>query len=73
MDRATYVRALLREREGYVLKGQEGRVADVDAELERQGVEVMPPESVGLAAPESTAAAPPPERATPPRPQRPGR
>ncbi|MFD7791026.1 hypothetical protein [Streptomyces sp. NPDC059759] len=32
-----YAAALLREREGYLRRGREDRVADVDAELERLG------------------------------------
>lgn len=60
-----YARALLREREGYVLAGKESRVADVDRELRRLGVE--PPKEAG--APETTKQAPPPEKATPPRPR----
>lgn len=35
----SYVAALLREREGYLRRGRENRVADVDAELERMGYE----------------------------------
>jgi hypothetical protein len=34
------VEALLREREGYVVRGLANRVAQVDAELKRYGVEV---------------------------------
>lgn len=59
-----YARALLREREGYVLQRREHRVADVDAELDRLGVR---PRETG--APETTNQAPPPEKATPPRPR----
>jgi hypothetical protein len=60
-----YARGLLRERKGYVLSGKEDRVAQVDAELVRLGVE--PPREAG--APETTKQAPPPEKATPPRPR----
>lgn len=63
---STYARGLLREREGYVLKGKEDRVAQVDVELERLGVK--PPRETG--APETTKQAPPGEKATPPRPGR---
>lgn len=75
MDQPTYVRALLREREGYVLHGRGNRVAEVDAELERQGVDVskLPPGPPASPAPETTEGAPLPERAVPPKPQRPGR
>lgn len=74
MDHHTYVRALLREREGYVLRGRENRVADVDAELARLGVVHLERDNFGPLvlkedAPETTAAAPPPERATPARPR----
>lgn len=70
MRQADYVRALLREREGYVLKGRSDRVADVDKELERNGVQSEKVESAVPGAPETTAASSPPERATPPRPGR---
>lgn len=78
MDRETYVRALLREREGYVLRGRENRVADVDAELDRLGVVHLEREKFGPlvlkdGTPETTEAAPTPERSVPPKPQRPGR
>lgn len=63
---SAYARALLVEREGYVLKGKEDRVVQVDAELERLGVKS--PRDAG--APETTKQAPPPEKATPPRPGR---
>lgn len=63
---SAYARALLREREGYVLKGdKEDRIASVDAELERLGVK--PPREAG--APETTKQSPPSEKATPPRPR----
>lgn len=67
MRQADYARALLREREGYVLKGRSDRVADVDQELERNGIQ---PEKAAPGTPETTTAAPPPERSTPPRPGR---
>jgi len=66
VNQARYVQALLREREGYVLRGRESRVADVDAELERLGVP-------GPGPMETTEAEPPPERSVPERPQRPTR
>jgi hypothetical protein len=65
MRTVDYARALLREREGYVLAGKESRVADVDAELDRLGVK-PPRES---AAPETTKQTPPAEKATPARPR----
>lgn len=72
MDRAVYVRALLREREGYQLRGEQGRVDDVDVELARHGVAVTPPvpgPAAGAALGQETATVlPPEEQATPPRP-----
>jgi hypothetical protein len=62
---SAYARALLQEREGYVLKGKGDRVAQVDAELQRMGVKA--PREDG--APETTKQAPPPEKATPARPR----
>jgi hypothetical protein len=38
-----YVAALLEERRGYVIRGDLGRVAEVDAELARVGYEVPAP------------------------------
>lgn len=70
MRQADYVRALLREREGYVLKGRSDRVADVDKELARNGANPEKLDKAAPSAPETTTAAPPPERATPPRPGR---
>lgn len=70
MHQADYVRALLREREGYALKGREDRVADVDKELARSGAGAKTVEKAAPGTPETTTAAPPPERATPPRPGR---
>jgi hypothetical protein len=46
-----YAQALLREREGYVMRGRDDRVAEVDAELERLGVARLKPAS----APRETA------------------
>lgn len=63
---SAYARALLREREGYVLSAKVDRITQVDAELVRLGVE--PPREAGP--PETTRQAPPPEKATPPRPGR---
>lgn len=40
------VEALLREREGYVVRGRKDRVAQVDAELKRLGFEVETTEAV---------------------------
>jgi hypothetical protein len=62
---SAYARALLREREGYVLSGKVDRVAQVDNELDRLGVK--PPREAG--APETTKQQPPAEKATPPRPR----
>ena len=38
-----YVTALLEERRGYVIRGDQGRVAEVDAELARVGYRVAAP------------------------------
>ena len=75
MEPGRYVRALLREREGYVMRGQADRVADVDAELARFEVVVEQPPALPPArpGPETTSVPRPPETATPPRPRRPGR
>lgn len=38
-QKAAYVASLLREREGYIARGQGDRVSAVEAELERIGIE----------------------------------
>jgi hypothetical protein len=50
------VAALLREREGYVGRGMDDRVAQVDEQLRLRGYE-----------PQSTGKAPTPSRSTPPK------